>query len=241
MRPEGSVVLVTGANRGIGHAFVRAYLTHGAAKVYAAGRRPDDLASTVALNPEQVVPLVLDVTNPDTIRAAAEAAGDVTVLVNNAGVLTPGGLLDTSLEELRRDMEVNYFGLIEVTRAFAPVIERNGGGAIINLLSVVSLASMPGIAGYNASKAAAWSATQSLRADLAPKKIHVFGVYPGPIETDMAKDIPMEKTSPEVVAETVIQGVAAGHEDIFPDPMSAQMYVAWKQDHKMVEKQFAGN
>jgi short-subunit dehydrogenase len=126
-----------------------------------------------------------------------------------------------------------------MSRAFAPLIEGNGGGAVVNVLTVVALASMPGLGVYNASKAAAWSMTQSLRADLAKRKVQVYAVFPGPVDTDMARGIEMAKTSPADVARAVLDGVQAGTEDIFPDPMSQQVYAAWKADHKAVERQFA--
>ena len=240
MQANQSIPLVTGANRGIGRAFVEAYLTRGVGKIYAAGRKASDLDTVVALDPKRVIPVILDVTNAEQIKAAVVRAGDVNVLVNNAGALSMGGLLEITDEKLRHDLEVNYFGLIHVTRAFAPVIEKNGGGVVANVLSVVSFASMPGFAGYNASKAAAWSATQALRADLGKRHIKVVGVFPGPIDTDMAKEIPMAKTPPLDVANEVIDGIAQGAEDVFPDPMSKQFYAGWKADHKAVEKQFAG-
>ena len=238
MTKSDAVVLITGANRGIGLAFVNAYLAHGAKKIYVAARRRADLDKVVALDPKRVHPVVLDVTKPEEIKAAAAVVSDINVQINNAGALSFGSLTEVSDESLRHDMEVNYFGLVHVTQAIAPLIEKNGGGAIANLLSVVSLASMPGIGAYNASKAAAWSATLSFRADLAKKGIRVFGVFPGPIDTDMAKDLPMDKTPPLDVANEVIAGIEAGIEDIFPDAMSKQVYAAWSKDHKAVEKQF---
>jgi len=134
---------------------------------------------------------------------------------------------------------VNYFGLIAVTRAFAPVIERNGGGTVANVLSVASFVGIPAGAGYSASKAAAWSATQSLRADLAPKGVRVVGVFPGPIDTDMAAGLEIDKTSPSIVASEVIAGIANGAEDIFPDPASKHIYTGWTVDHKAIEREFA--
>lgn len=240
MQANQSIVFVTGANRGIGKAFVEAYLKHGVRKIYAAGRKKSDLDAIVALDPKRVVPVVLDVTKQAEVDAAVAAASDVNVLINNAGALKTGPLLEVDEAGLRSDLEVNYFGLINVTRAFAPVLEKNGPGVIANLLSVVSLVSMPGLGGYSASKAAAWSVTQGFRAELAKQKIKVVGVFPGPIDTDMAKEIPMAKTPPIDVANEVIAGIAAGAEDIFPDPMSKQVYAGWKADHKAIEKQFAG-
>ena len=134
---------------------------------------------------------------------------------------------------------VNVYGPLLTTRALAPVIERNGGGAVVNVLTIVALASMPALAGYNASKAASWSLTQSLRGSLAAKGIAVHSVFPGPVDTDMAASIPVQKTSPDDVARAIVEGVAEGREDIFPDPMSASVYQSWRADHKAVERQFA--
>jgi short-subunit dehydrogenase len=126
-----------------------------------------------------------------------------------------------------------------MARAFAPVLAANGGGAMVNLLSVVALASMPGLAGYNASKAALWSVTQSLRATLAANGTAVHGVFPGPVDTDMAAALDIAKTSPVEVAQAILAGIEAGEEDIFPDVMAQQVYAAWKADHKAIEHQFA--
>lgn len=239
MEIKKAVVLVTGANRGIGRALVEAFLQHGASRVYAAGRRLADLAPVVALDPKRVQALQMDVTKPDEIAAAAATAKDVNLLINNAGVLDFGSLLDVPIDALHRSMETNYYGMLHATRAFAPAIEANGGGAVVNILTVVALASMPGIGAYNASKAAAWSMTQALRADLSNRGIQVFGVFPGPVDTDMSRQIEMPKTPASEVARAVLEGIEAETEDIFPDPMSKQIYSAWTADHKAVERQFA--
>jgi NAD(P)-dependent dehydrogenase (short-subunit alcohol dehydrogenase family) len=174
------------------------------------------------------------------VAAAAEAAQDVQLLINNAGLLASYGVLASPEEALRRDMETNFFGTLAMARAFAPVLERRGGGAMVNFLTVVALAGMPGIGGYCASKAAALSLTQCLRADLGKKGIRVHGVFPGPVDTDMIRSFEMPKTSPAAVAAAVLDGVAAGVDDIFPDPMSRQMHAVWLSDPRAVEKQFAG-
>jgi short-subunit dehydrogenase len=163
----------------------------------------------------------------------------VTLLINNAGVLDFGSVLDAPLLAFERNFGTNFYGVLATSRVFAPVIEKNGGGAIVNLLTLVALASMPGLGVYNASKAAAWSLTQSMRAGLAGRGIAVHGVFPGAVDTDMLASVQMAKTSPDAVAQAVIQGVSQSVEDIFPDPMSASVYEAWRKDHKAVEKQFA--
>ena len=237
MNLSESVVLVTGANRGIGRALVEALLAKDVRKVYATARNRETLDAVMALDPARVVPLQLDITNPQQIGAAAAAAYDVTLLINNAGSLAFGTVLDSPTEFLVQDMATNYYGTLNMVRAFVPVLEAHGGG-IVNLLTVVALASMPGLGGYNASKAAAWSMTQSIRATLRSKHIEVFGVYPGAVDTDMIRAFEMPKTSPQHVAAAILAGIEAGTEDIFPDPMSAGFYESWKADHKAVERQF---
>lgn len=239
MNIKETVAIVTGANRGIGRAIVEELLDHGAVRVYATARRLADLESVVALDPNRVRALQLDVTNPSEIAAAAASAKDVNLLVNNAGVLDFGSLLDVASEALRRNMDTNYYGTLHVTRAFAPAIEGNGGGTVVNILTLAALASIPGIGAYNASKAAAWSMTLSLRADLSKRKIRVIGVFPGAVDTDMARGFEIPKTAPTEVARMVVEGVASGVEDIFPDPMAREVYAAWTADHKAVERQFA--
>jgi short-subunit dehydrogenase len=173
------------------------------------------------------------------VTELAQKASDVTLLVNNAGVLDFGSILEVPVEAIARNFETNFYGKLNMARAFAPIIERNGGGAIVNILTLVALASMPGLSVYNASKAAAWSMTQSLRASLAGRNVAVHGVFPGAVDTDMLAGVEMPKTPPAEIAAAIIAGVVAGQEDIFPDSMSAGLYQAWKQDHKAVERQFA--
>jgi len=239
MSLKKTIAVVTGANRGIGKSLVRELLGQGAAKVYAAARDVATLKEVVALDPSRVVAVRLDVTRSQDIAALAAATPDANLLINNAGALDFGTALDASEAALERNFSVNVFGTLAATRALVPVIEAQGGGAIVNVLSVVSFASMPGIAVYNASKAALWSLTQSLRGSLASRNIRVHGVFPGPVDTDMAAGLDAPKTSPDDVARAIIDGVLSGQEDIFPDPMSKQVYAAWRADHKAVEKQFA--
>lgn len=239
MEIKNANVLVTGANRGIGSAFVEALLQNGAARIYASARRDDELKAIVAFDPKRVVALKLDVTQPAQVATAAMQAKDVNLLINNAGVLDIGSLLDVPMHTIQRNMDTNYYGMLAVTRAFTPIVESNGGGGVVNILTLLALASMPGLAAYNASKAAAWSLTQSLRVDLAKRGIQVFGVFPGAVDTDMIRQFEMPKTAASMIAQAVLNGIVAGTEDIFPDPMSQQVYAAWKTDHKAVERQFA--
>ena len=234
MNIQGSVALVTGANRGVGRELVQALVAAGAARVYAAARDVSGIAGTAT-----VVPVALDVTNAAQIAALKAKLTDVTLLINNAGVLDFGSAVEAPVSAFERNMAVNFYGSLNVTQAFAPVISGNGGGGVVNLLSVVALASMPGLAAYNASKAALHSLTQSFRASLKSQGIAVFGVYPGPVDTDMAAGIPFDKTSPAVVARAILTGVSEGREDIFPDPMSEQVAGVWAHDPKALERQFS--
>lgn len=239
MKIQNATALVTGANRGIGSAFVNALLQAGAKKVYATARDIDSLKAVAALDTNRVIPLQLDVTDQTLVSALPAQVPDVNLLINNAGILAFGSILDVPTETIARQFDTNFYGTLNMARALVPVIEQNQGGAIVNVLTVVALASMPGLASYNASKAASWSMTQSLRASVAEKGIAVHAVFPGPVDTDMAAGIEIDKTSPADIATAVLSGIEAEQEDIFPDPMSTQVYAAWKQDHKAIEKQFA--
>jgi NAD(P)-dependent dehydrogenase (short-subunit alcohol dehydrogenase family) len=237
MISRDSVAFVTGANRGIGAALVQALANAGIAKIYA-GTRSLSSFNGKAL-PETVIPVELDVIRPDQVDRLAKAAPDVTLLFNNAGVLTFGDILSTTWEEVETSLRVNYLGKLRVARAFVPVIEQNGGGAIVQTLTLVALASMPGLSVYNASKAAAWSMTQSLRASLSDRRISVHGVFPGAVDTAMLAGVEIDKANPDDVARSILEGVIEGKEDIFPEAMSSSVYEAWTRDHKAVEKQFA--
>jgi NAD(P)-dependent dehydrogenase (short-subunit alcohol dehydrogenase family) len=237
MNIEKSVALVTGANRGIGRALVEALLAANVVKIYATTRGLQKENGTH--NDPRVVPLSVDVTDQQSIAAIVEQADDVTLLINNAGVLDFGSVLDAPQQAFERNFATNFYGVLAMSRAFAPVIERNHGGAIVNILTLVALASMPGLGVYNASKAAAWSLTQSLRAGLANRAIGVYGVFPGAVDTDMLAGVEMPKTSPADVATAIVAAISNDVEDIFPDPMSRSLYEAWRKDHKAVEKQFA--
>jgi NAD(P)-dependent dehydrogenase (short-subunit alcohol dehydrogenase family) len=231
------VAFVTGANRGIGAALVQELLDQGAAKIYATARQQADLAK-IATQDARVVPIQLDVTDGAQLASVARQASDVEILFNNAGVVDFGSVLDAPPETFNRNFAVNFFGVLNATRVFAPTLTAHHG-AVVNILTLVALASMPGLGVYNASKAAAWSLTQSLRADLAKRDVRVFGVFPGAVDTDMLKGVEMPKTSSRDVAAAIVDGVEADEEDIFPDPMSKQLYTQWAADHKGIERQFA--
>jgi len=234
---KDKVIFVTGANRGIGKSFAAQALAMGAKKVYATARDQAKLGELVALGDDRLVTLELDVTKQDQVDAAAKAAGDVDVLINNSGMGTGSSFLkaaDPSKAQL--ELDVNYLGILRMAIAFAPILKANDGGAMVNILSIAGLTNFPFAASYSASKAAGHSLTQGLRAELAPQNTLVTGVYPGPIDTDMAANLPYDKESPDVVAVKVFDGIAAGEEDIFPDAFSVQISQGIKADAKAVEK-----
>jgi len=212
MKIKNSVVLVTGGNRGLGKAFVEEALARGAAKVYAGARDPRTVTTPGA------VPLALDVTDPDSVTAAAAAAGDVTLLVNNAGALIAANFLTSPVDDVRREFEVNFYGPLLVTRAFAPALVGNGGGHVLNVHSVLSWLAISG--SYSATKAALWSMTNSLRLDLAPRGVGVTGLHIGYIDTDMAAAVDAPKSSPAEVVRQALDGVEAGHHEVLADEVS---------------------
>jgi NAD(P)-dependent dehydrogenase (short-subunit alcohol dehydrogenase family) len=236
MQIRGSIVLVTGASRGLGRALVSALLEVGAAKVYAAAR--DDKA--VAQLESRVVPMRLDITRSDQISAAAAAAGDVTLLVNNAGVMTAHDVLTMDQAAIDADFRTNVFGTLGVIKAFLPALERAPGRAtIVNVLSMVALAPLPGLGGYSSSKAASYSITQAMRPQLRKKGIAVLAALPGLIDTDMVRALPAPKTSAPEVARGIVAGIERGDEEIFPDGPAQQLGSLWNKNHKEYERAFA--
>jgi NAD(P)-dependent dehydrogenase (short-subunit alcohol dehydrogenase family) len=243
MKLENSVVLVTGANRGLGSALVTASLAAGARRIYAGARDPKQLAAVLSRAPDRILPLAIDITNADSLAAAAASAPDVSVLFNNAGVLASRDFLSSSSAAIAQEFSTNFFGTLAATKAFLPALTRAGAAgqaAIVNVLSVVSLASMPALGAYSASKAAAASLTQALRRDLAKLSISVHGVFAGTIDTDMVRAMQVAKTSPGDVAQAIVEGVEQGLEDIFPDPTSRGAFATWRSDPKELERQLAG-
>lgn len=237
---SGSVALVTGANRGIGEAIVAALVAAGARKVYAAARKRSDLDAVLARHGAVVQALELDVTDHDQVQAVAQAASDVQLLINNAGVASYAmGAFDDPrwLDGGRQDMEVNFFGTFAMSQAFAPLLAANGGGAMVNLASVASLVNFPALAAYSASKAATHSLTQAARLMLKGQGTQVFGVYPGPIDTRMAEGFEMDKTPPSDVARAILAGVEAGTEEIYPDAVGVQFGQGYGSAPKGLEAQ----
>jgi NAD(P)-dependent dehydrogenase (short-subunit alcohol dehydrogenase family) len=240
MRIQGSSVLVTGASRGLGKCIAEDLRDRAAAKVYVSAPDAGSLESLVDEAPGCFVPLALDITNDAQVHAAAETAGDVSLVFNNAGVMTLGTPMDADLNLVERDMRVNYMGTLRVTRAFAPVLERQGGGAFVNIISLLGLAPVTGMSPYCASKAAAHSLTQALRHELAGKGIAVIGVYPGGLNTDMLAGVDAPKAEPVDVARAILDAVESGErEDITPDQFSADAYAGWRADPKALERQLA--
>jgi NAD(P)-dependent dehydrogenase (short-subunit alcohol dehydrogenase family) len=238
----GTVAFVTGANRGIGRALVDALLARGAAKIYAGARRPETLAALVAASGGRVVPVTLDVTHPSEIQAAAAQAPDVRLLINNAGIIAQfgGAFTDASwLGAAREEYEVNVLGALAVTQAFAPILARNGGGTVANVSSVAGLVALDVLTSYSASKAALHSVTQATRSSLRGQGTYVAGVYPGPVDTDMAKPIEWAKATPADAADAILDGLEAGDEEIFPDPMSRQAGPLFLTNPKALERQFS--
>ena len=211
MKIDGSVAFVTGANRGLGAVLARALRDRGAATVYAGARDPSTISEP------GLVPVRLDVTDPAAVAAAAARCGDVNLLINNAGVSRSGS---RSPDDARLEMEANYFGPLSMSRAFSPVLARNGGGALVNVLSVLSWVTFPTVTTYAASKAAAWSLTNALRQELGEQGTQVVGVHVGYIDTDMTAHITSEKAKPEYVAAAILDGVAAGLSEVLVDDLS---------------------
>jgi NAD(P)-dependent dehydrogenase (short-subunit alcohol dehydrogenase family) len=224
MKVEGAAAIVTGANRGLGAAIAQALLDSGA-KVYGAAR------DNTTITNQDVIPVPLDVTSADDIANAARACGDVSIVVNNAGILrSSASLAPGAIDAARAEMETNFFGPMRMAQAFTPVLRENGGGALVNVLSVLSFVSMPQGATYSASKAAAWSLTNALRMELRHQRTLVVAVHAGFIDTDMAASVNAEKTSPQSVATQIIAAIEADAEEVLADPTSEMVKAALPND-----------
>jgi len=215
---QNAVALVTGANRGLGLAFTQALLTAGASKVYAAARDP------ASVKQAGVVPVRLDVTNAGEVAAAAGELGDVTLVINNAGIIRGSGFLgETGVEAVRAELETNFFGPVHVSRAFAPILARNGGGAIVNVLSALSWVAFPSSSTYSASKAAAWAFSNGLRNELRGQGTQVLALHVGYMDTDMVRDVAAPKSKPDDVARQVLEALEAGKSEILADEVSRRI------------------
>ena len=239
MKIKGSVALVTGANRGVGRAYVKMLLDMGAAKVYATARDAAKIADLA--QPGKVEIIALDITKADQVNAASARAKDVNLLINNAGVNKMSGFIAAqSVDGARDEMEANYFGTLLMCRAFAPVLKANGGGAISNVVTIVARVTIPMLGSYCASKWALYSLTQGVRAELAKQGTFVGSVNPGAIDTDMAKGMDMAKLDPADVARQSLKAVEDGVEDIFVGEMAQGMIQGVRADEKAMEQQLAG-
>ncbi|MBY0469406.1 MAG: SDR family oxidoreductase [Burkholderiaceae bacterium] len=218
MKLANATVLITGANRGIGLAFARAALARGARKVYAAARKP----SSITLPGVEAVQL--DVTKPEDVAAAAQRCGDVTLLINNAGIAAVGDFLaDDAIDLARAHMETNFFGPLRLAQAFAPALARHGGGAILNVLSAASWISVQPISVYSASKAAAWSLTNGLRHELRAQGTQVLGMHMGYVDTDMTNGFDVAKASPDDVVRRALDALEAGADEVLADELAQQV------------------
>lgn len=219
MKIDNSVVLITGANRGIGLAFATAVLARGARKVYVTARNPE----SVTLQGVEV--LKLDVTKPEEVADAAQQASDVSIVINNAGIAQPGGFLAVDSEAItRRIFETNFFGMLNMSKAFAPVLKANGGGALLNVLSVVSWVNGGDLAAYAASKSAAWSLTNALRHELAMQKTQVLGLHMAYVDTDLTQGFDVQKSSAENIVNRALDGLEAGADEVLADVLTQQIH-----------------
>ena len=231
------IIFITGANRGIGKALVKAALDHGAKKVYASAR---DAAKINDFGDQRVVKVKLDINDKAQREAAVKQAADTQVLINNAGIATSGSGVSSPMEDIERDMKTNYFGTLAFMRAFLPVLQNNTPAAIANVCSIASFVNFPFFGGYSASKAALFSITQGARIELAGQGIAVHSICPGPIDTDMARGLDMEKTSAEDTAAAIIKALEAGEADIFPDKGGREMFELWSKNYRDLEASVAG-
>jgi NAD(P)-dependent dehydrogenase (short-subunit alcohol dehydrogenase family) len=231
MNISGSTALVTGANRGLGQALVQALRETGCRKIYAAARDFHGITASAMIEP-----VALDITNEEQVSAAAARCGDVDLLINNAGVAAFMPLLAApTIDDARHEMETNYFGTLAMCRAFAPVLGRNGGGALVNILSVTSWFNAPMQGSYCASKSAAWSLTKAARFELRVQGTLVVGVYAGYIDTDMTAGLSIAKTRPQDVAARVLAGIEAGSEEILADERARSVHAELLKDSSVFD------
>jgi NAD(P)-dependent dehydrogenase (short-subunit alcohol dehydrogenase family) len=230
MQISGAIALVTGANRGIGREFAAQLLTRGAAKVYAAARRPE------LIDIPGVVPLKLDITDPASIEAAASTANDVNLLINNAGISTGANLISGDLDVIRREMDTNFWGTLGMIRAFAPQLS---GGAILNVLSALSWFAYDGAGAYGAAKAATWNLTNGVRLELAPQKTLVTGLHLGAADTDMMADYSGPKIAPADVVKAALDGIEENRMEVVADEWSALVKASLAADPSQFYSQVA--
>lgn len=237
---KGKIALVTGANRGIGEALVKALLEQGAQRIYACARQPDSLQKLIGLAPEVIIPIPLDVTDQTQIQRVAAQIPALDLLINNAGIATASTFSSAdSMAIASAEMATNYFGPIHLTQALLPQLQHSQSGAVININSIAGICNFPPLGPYSASKAALHSFTQGLRAELRTAGIAVLGVYPGPVDTRLAAGSDMPKVPPAEVARIIIAALENAEEDIFPDAFSQAMQQIFNANPKALEQQFA--
>jgi len=236
MNITDQIALVTGANRGIGRQFVLELLDRGARRVYATARRPE----TLDFDDTRVVPLRLDLLDHDSVVAAASAAPDVTLLVNNAGIATGAALVTGDLTEVRREMDTHFWGTLDMVRAFSPVLAANGGGAIVNVLSALSWFSTPGSGSYSAAKAAEWNLTNGVRLELAGQGTFVQGVLLGAADTDISAGFDGPKIDPREVPRRSFDGLADGAIEVIVDDWTAMVKASLAGDPAAFYARVAG-
>ena len=240
---ENQVAFVTGTNKknGIGRAIVHALIAEGVKKVYATARDTKELQDLVdQYDTDKVIAVPLDVTDLNAIKKLSEQYPDVTLVVNNAGCLSggSGSSLESEIAKVQQEMKVNYLAPLAIVSSFAPLLKNSTESAVVNINSIASLVNFPVAGTYSASKAAAHSLTQAQRRDL-PNSLVVVGVYPGPIDTAMAEELPFDKTPPSALADAVITALKKGEEDVFPEGMANHLFDNWKTDAKSVEREMA--
>lgn len=240
MNINNKIALVTGANRGIGKALVEALLARGAKRIYASARNTENLAELIALAPNVIVPIQLDVTNQQQIAQLTSQVAELDILINNAGIASGSNFTNKNTITIAQDeMNTHYFGCLNVTCALLSQLQQSQAAALINISSIAGISNFPLLAAYSASKAAQHSLTQGLRAELTKSGIRVYGVYPGPVDTRLAPGDEMPKASPYAVANAILNGLEQGTEDIYPDDFSQAMINIFMQSPKTLERQFA--
>jgi NAD(P)-dependent dehydrogenase (short-subunit alcohol dehydrogenase family) len=239
MQIQDAVALVTGANGGIGKYYVQGLQAAGVKRIYAGARNPDSLQEIVELDRDRIIPIALDITDESSVSAAASQCQDVTLLINNAGVGFNQRFLTADLAKMRAEIDVNYLGTFLMCRDFVPVLKANGGGAIVNMLTILAKVNFPLNASYSASKAATLSLTQGIRAELAEQGTLVVAVMPGTVDTGMSKAFPPPKVAPEEVVRTALQAVIDGVEDVYPGEQAQDMEAQLLTNPKAVEKWMA--
>lgn len=233
MEIQGSIAIVTGANRGLGRHFAQQLLERGAAKVYAGSRRIE------SIDLPGVEPVQLDITDPASVAAAAKTASDATILINNAGIATFENLVGGTEDAIRREMETNFFGTLNMVRAFAPMLGANGGGAMLNILSVLSWRSTGIGHAYSAAKAASWSLTNGARLELAQQGTQVVGLHVAGIDTDMLAGVEADKSDPADIARAGLDGIESGALEVLADQVTAELKSTLNADPSVIYPELA--